>query len=189
MENTETLNLTCPPIQPGDFIKLRLLAAPTVLFSGRFSSIETDASFWHSPSLNDRSWQFPFRPAIVASVEHDEVARRGKKGMKLTVYPLISRTEGLDGLPESLRKRFVPLGTNAEGVDDRAPAVEPSWQRANTYVYNTCVTLTVSLDPAISFVSFFIRVVQPCKLTQFPPRNRIILHLNGASKALMSSKS
>jgi casein kinase I family protein HRR25 len=134
-------------IRPGDLIKLKLLGPSTIQFSGRFNSIHTDASFWQPPSLASKEWQFPYRPAIVASVERDVVVRKGRKGMTLSVYPLMMRKEGLEEFPEYMRSRYIPLNASTLGIDSRTPQVEPEWTIANTYIYNTCVTLTVSVDP------------------------------------------
>lgn len=134
-------------IRPGDFIKLKLLGPPTIQFSGRFSSINTDTSFWQPPSMADEKWKFPYRPAIVASVERDIVVRKGRKGMTLSVYPLMLRKEGLHEFPEHMGRRFIPLDASMLGSDPRTPEVEPKWTLANTYIYNTCATLTVSIDP------------------------------------------
>jgi len=140
-------------IRPGDFIKLKLLGPPTIQFSGRFNSIHTDASFWQPPSLAGKEWEFPYRPAIVASVERDVVVRKGRKGMTLSVYPLMMRKEGLEEFPEYMRSRYIPLNASTLGIDSRTPQVEPEWTIANTYIYNTCVTLTVSVDPYLMSVS------------------------------------
>jgi hypothetical protein len=137
-------------VQPGDFIKLKLLGPPTVQFSGAFDSVETDTSFWQPPSLNGTQWTFPYRPAIVASVERNVVIRRGKRGIRLSVYPIIAKRQGLDQLPEDMRRRFIPLSN-----DTRTPDILPEWTSPNAYVYNTCVTLTVSVDPSLSSVSNF----------------------------------
>ena len=83
-----------------------------------------------------KSGEFPYRPAIVVSVERDVVIRKGRKGMTLAVYPHIMRKEGLAEFPEYMRSRCIPL------VDSRTPKVEPEWTLANTYIYyNTCVSL------------------------------------------------
>lgn len=147
-----TLNLF-DVIRPGDFIKLRLLGPATVQFSGRFNSVDSDDSFWQPPSLTGKEWEFPYRPAIVASVKRDGVVRRGRKGMSLSVYPLMLRKQGLDELPENIRRRYIPLVASMSGTDSRTPEVEPRWNIPNTYVYNTCVTLVVSMDPYLMSVS------------------------------------
>jgi hypothetical protein len=150
---TENTRKLLDSIRPGDFIKLKLLGPPTIQFSGRLNSVDTDTSFWQPPSLAGKEWEFPYRPAIVASVEHDVVVRKGKKGMKLTVYPLMLRKGGLDEFPEYVRRRYIPLDASALGTDPRTPEVEPEWTLANAYVYNTCVPLTVSVDPYLMPVS------------------------------------
>ena len=150
---TESVRKLFELIRPGDFIKLKLLGPPTIQFSGRFNSINTDSSFWQPPSLAGKEWEFPYRPAIVSSVEHNVVVRKGKKGLTLSVYPLIMRKEGLDAFPGSMRSRYIPLDASTLGIDSRTPQVEPEWTLANTYIYNTCVTLTVSVDPCLISVS------------------------------------
>jgi hypothetical protein len=140
-------------ICPGDFIKLKLLGPSTIQFSGRFNSVDTDTSFWQSPSLAGKEWQFPYRPAIVASVKRNAVVHKGRKGITLSVYPLMLRKEGLDGFPEHIRSRYIALDASSLSADSRAPEVEPKWTIANTYIYNTCATLTVSVDPYLMSVS------------------------------------
>jgi len=137
-------------IQPGDFIKVQLLGPPTIQFSGRFNSVNTDASFWHSPTLASKNWEFPYRPAIVASVERGVVVHKGRKGINLSVYPLMMRKEGLEHFPEHMQSRFIPL--SMLGIDSRTPQIEHGCL-ANTYIYNTCGTLTVSVDPYLIPVS------------------------------------
>jgi hypothetical protein len=140
-------------IRPGDFIKLKLLGPDTVQFSGRFNSIVTDNSFWQPPSLAGKEWEFAYRPAIVVSVARNVVVRKGRKGITLSVYPLMMRKEGLDGFPEHIRSRYISLDASKLGTDSRTPQVEPEWTLANTYIYNTCGTLTVSVDPHLMSVS------------------------------------
>ncbi|KAF8517485.1 kinase-like domain-containing protein [Gautieria morchelliformis] len=134
-------------IRPADFIKLKLLGPPTVQFSGRFNSINTDNGFWQPPSLAGNEWEFPYRPAIVASVVRNVIVHKGRKGITLSVYPLMMRKEGLDEFPEYIRSRYIPLDASMLAIDSRTPQVEPEWTLANTYIYNPCVTLTVSVDP------------------------------------------
>ena len=150
---TESTRQLLDSISPGDFITLKLLGPPTIQFSGRFNSVDTDTSFWQPPSLAGQEWEFPFRPAIVASVEHDVVVRKGKKGMKLSVYPLMLQKGRLDEFPENIRRRYISLDASPLSTDPRIPEVEPGWTLANAYVYNTCVTLTVSVDPYLMPVS------------------------------------
>ena len=90
-------------LQPSDFIKLKLLGPPTIQFSGRYNSTHTDNSFWQPPSLTGKEWEFPYRPAIIASVECNIVVREGQKGITLSVYPLMLQKEGLEGFPEYIR--------------------------------------------------------------------------------------
>ena len=159
-------------IQPGDFIKLKLLGSPTIQFSGRFNSVVTDPSFWRPPSLASEHWDFPYRPAIVASVEHCVVVRKGRKGIKLSVYPLMMRKEGLREFPEHIRSRFIPLAML--GIDSCTPQVEAE-SLNNAYIYNTCVTLSVSVDPCLIPVSRSNRFVllvsnlDRCQKTKLPP--------------------
>ena len=159
-------------IQPGDFIKLKLLGSPTIQFSGRFNSVDTDPSFWRPPSLASEHWEFPYRPAIVVSVEHRVIVRKGRKGMKLSVYPLMMRKEGLGEFPEHIRSRFIPLAML--GIDSRTPQVEDGFL-ANAYIYNTCVTLIVSVDPYLISVSrsyYFVLLVfnlNRCQNAKLPP--------------------
>jgi hypothetical protein len=150
---TESTQKLLDLLRPGDFIKLKLLGPPTIQFSGRFNSTNTDSSFWQPPSLADKEWEFPYRPAIVSSVERDIVVREGRKGITLSVYPLMLRKEGLEGFPEYIRSRFMPLDASMLRTDPCTPEVEPEWSLANTYVYNTCVTLTVYVDPDLISVS------------------------------------
>ena len=150
---TETTRKQFDSIRPGDFMKLKLLGLPTVQFSGRFNSVDSDTSFWQPPSLAGKEWEFPFRPAIVASVERDVVVRKGRKGLRLSVYPLMLREEGLDEFPEDIRSRYIPLDLSTLSTNSRTPEVEPEWTFTNTYIYNTCVTLTVSVDPYLMPVS------------------------------------
>jgi len=56
------------------------------------------------------------------------------------------RKEGLEEFPERIRSRYIPLAML--GIDSRTPQVELA-SLANTYIYNTCATLTVSVDPYI----------------------------------------
>jgi hypothetical protein len=125
---TENACISLDSIRPGDFIKLKLLGPTTIQFSGRFNSVDTDASFWQPPSLASKNWEFPYRPAIVASVEHNVVVRKGRKGVTLTVFPLMMRKEGLEEFPERIRSRFIPLAML--GIDSRHPTsrtrIEPS---------------------------------------------------------------
>lgn len=137
-------------VQPGDFIKVQLLGPPTIQFSGRFNSVKTDPSFWHSAALTTKYWEFPYRPAIVASVERGVVVHKGRKGINLSVYPLMMRKEGLEEFPEHMRSRFIPLSMLS--IDSRIPQTEHSYL-ADTYIYNTCGTLTVSVDPYLIPVS------------------------------------
>jgi hypothetical protein len=162
---TESTSKLLDSIQPGDFIKLKLLGSPTIQFSGRFNSVVTDPSIWRPPSLATEHWEFPYRPAIVASVQHRAVVRKGRKGMKLTVYPLMMRKEGLGEFPEHIRSRFIPLAML--GVDSRTPQVEGG-TLANAYIYNTCVTLAVSVDPYLIPVSidYFVLFVSNLNLCQ-----------------------
>ncbi|KAF8497316.1 hypothetical protein JB92DRAFT_1030241 [Gautieria morchelliformis] len=139
--------------RPGDFIKLKLLGPPTVQFSGRFNSVNTDISFWQPPSLAGKEWEFPYRPAIVASVTRDVIVHKGRKGITLSVYPLMVRKEGLDEFPEDMRSQCIPLDASVLAIDSRTPQVEPEWTLPNTYIYDTCVTLTVSVDPYLMSVS------------------------------------
>jgi hypothetical protein len=140
-------------IRPGDFIKLKLLGRPTLQFSGRFNRVETDDSFWQPPSLAGNEWEFSYRPAIVASVEGNVIVHQGRKGITLSVYPLMMRKEGLDELPEYMPSRYIPLDASTLGTDSPTPQAEPRWTIANTYIYDTCVTLTVSVDPYLMSVS------------------------------------
>ncbi|KIM92262.1 hypothetical protein PILCRDRAFT_117298 [Piloderma croceum F 1598] len=144
---TESTHQQLALLQPGDFIKLRLLGPPTVQFSGRLNSANTDTSFWQPPSMADKEWKFPYRPAIVASVERDLVVRKMRKGMTLSVYPLMLREEGLEGFPEHIRNRYFALDALTLDTGSCTLEVEPVWTPVNTYIYNTCVTLTVSVDP------------------------------------------
>ena len=133
-------------IFPGDFIKFKLLGLPTIQFRRRFNSVDTDSSFWQPPSLAGKQWKSPYRPAIVASVERDNFVHKGRKGTQLTIYPLMLRKEDLDKFPEHMRSRFIPLDASMLGIDSRMPEVEPKWNLANTYIYNTCVTFAVFVD-------------------------------------------
>ena len=156
---TESVSKLLDVIRPGDFIKVKLLGPATVQFSGRFNSIDTDHSFWQSPSLTGKEWEFPYRPAIVASLDRDVVVRKGKKGMTLSVYPLMKREKGLDEFPENIRRRYIPLDASMVGTDSPTPEVDPEWTLDNTYIYNTCATLTVSVDPLLLSVSSGDRLV------------------------------
>jgi hypothetical protein len=113
-----------------------------------------DPSFWHPPSLDDSKWEFPFRPAVIESVKKGVVSNRGRECLTISVYPIMSRPEGLEQLSSTLRERFIPLGVNVRGADPRSPFVTPPWLRENMFVYNTCQTLTVSLDPTLISVSY-----------------------------------
>jgi len=162
----------------------------TIQFSGRFNSVDTDPSFWRPPSLATEHWEFPYRPAIVASVEHHVVVRKGRKGMKLSVYPLMMREGGLGEFPEHIRSRFIPLAML--GIDSRTPQVEDGFL-ANAYIYNTCVTLIVSVDPYLIPVSrshYFVLLVsnpnrrQNAKLPPIYWRLNSSLELNKVTQQL-----
>src|SRR6266498_249242 len=149
-------------------IKLKLLGPPTIQFSGRFNSVDTDPSFWQPPSLASEHWKFPYRPAIVASVEHCVIVRKGRKGMELSVYPLMMQKEGLWEFPPHIRSRFIPLAMLS--INSRTPQVDDG-SLANAYIYNTCVTLTVSVDPYLIPVSFVLLVsnLNRCQNAKLPP--------------------
>jgi hypothetical protein len=55
---TESTSRLLDSISPGDFIKLKLLGPPTIQFSGRLNSADTDTSFWQPPSLAGKEWDF-----------------------------------------------------------------------------------------------------------------------------------
>jgi len=91
--------------------------------------------------------------------------------MELSVYPLMMRKGGLGEFPEHIRSRFIPLATL--GIDSRTPQVEDG-TLANAYIYNTCVTLAVSVDSYLIPVSgeyfvLFVSNLNRCQNAKLPP--------------------
>lgn len=142
-------------LRPGDFIKLKVLLVPSLQFGEPRNSVQMDPSYWQPPSLDGRDWETEYRPAIVVSIERGVVVRKGREGVKISVYPLMRR----DTLPASAEGKFIPLASDST-ADPRSPAVQPAWTRKNTCVYNTRMTLTVSIDPYLQPVCLFIHPVR-----------------------------
>jgi hypothetical protein len=68
-----------------------------------------------------------------------------------------------------MRRRYISLDASPLGTDPCTPEVEPGWTLANAYVYNTCVPLTVSVDPYLMPVSrghHFVLLVSDCNHRQ-----------------------
>jgi len=59
----------------------------------------------------------------------------------------------LDMFPDFIQSWFIPLDASTFDTDSRTPIVEPKWTIPHTYVYNTCVTLTASVDPNLISVT------------------------------------
>ena len=142
-------------IKPGDLVKLKLLARPSIQFSGRFNSIQTDHSFWQSPSLDGKPWDFPFRPAIVVSVTRGIVVHRGKRGIQLTVFPLFFRPEGFTSLSEDAQMKFVPLDSGqsvkSEYLNGRSQTLMFTTHTA-LFQYLSTHLLFQSVEAALNFI-------------------------------------
>jgi len=62
-----------------------------------------DTGFWQPSLMTDKKWKFPYRPAIVSSMEHDLAVHKWRKRVSLLVYPLMLYKEVLEGFPEHIQ--------------------------------------------------------------------------------------
>jgi hypothetical protein len=74
--------------------------------------------------------------------------------MACLVYSLRLRNEGLDEFPADMRSRYTRMHLRSALIPGTCtPEVKHEWTFANTYFYNTCVTLTVAVEPSLLPVS------------------------------------